>query len=162
MDGLKDFSSPDNVFVLLILALGVTPTAIHDTSVHICWAEGVWLVEERDHRKEYRANWLRGVPTLAGQFARLRVVDGRVQDRYAKVTILQINIYVILYCLPEENWVQLTRAYIYFVLPLKKTAWNRPLNKKRSNIIRWVALSLNELYFANNSWNRFTIMWYRW
>lgn len=83
--------SPDNILVLLVLALGVAPTAVHDTGVHIRRAEGIRLVKKGDNGEKNCANWLRRIPALAGQLARLRIVYWRMQDRYAEITILKIN-----------------------------------------------------------------------
>lgn len=38
--------SPDDVLVLLVLALGLAPAAVHDAGVDICRAECIGLVEE--------------------------------------------------------------------------------------------------------------------
>lgn len=82
--------SPDNILVLLVLALGVAPTAVHDTGVHIRRAKGIRFVEKGDNREKNCANWLRRVPALAGQLAGLRIVYWRMQDRYAEITILKM------------------------------------------------------------------------
>lgn len=82
---------PYDVLVLLILALGVAPAAVHDARVHVCRTEGVRLVEQGYHREQHGSDRLRGVPALAGQLARMRVVDGRVQNRYAQVAVLENN-----------------------------------------------------------------------
>lgn len=71
---------PDNVFVLLILALGVTPAAVHDAGVYVGRAGRVGFVEQGDDRQQHCADRLRGVPALARQLSRLRIVYGRMQD----------------------------------------------------------------------------------
>lgn len=47
-----DACVPDDLCILLIFALAVSPLAEHDRGVHIGWGECVGLIQKRDHAEE--------------------------------------------------------------------------------------------------------------
>lgn len=92
--------SPNDIRVLVVLAVRVPPTAVHHRGVHIGWRVCVRLVQQRDHRQQNRAYVLRGIPPFARQFAALRIIDGRMQDRNAQVAVLfNARVLMLAWCL---------------------------------------------------------------
>ena len=43
---------PDDLYVFSVLALAVSPLAVHDGRVNVGWGEGVGFVQQRDHAQE--------------------------------------------------------------------------------------------------------------
>ena len=43
---------PDNFGIFSVLALAVSPLAVHDGGVHVGGREGVGLVQQRDHTQQ--------------------------------------------------------------------------------------------------------------
>ena len=101
---------PDDVLVLLVLALAVLPPPVHHAGVHVCRAGSVRLVQQAylgsegcrghyilndclwerttHHGQEDGPDVLCGVPPLTGQLAGLGVVHRGVQDGHAQVAVL--------------------------------------------------------------------------
>uniref|UniRef100_A0A6B0V1L3 Uncharacterized protein n=1 Tax=Ixodes ricinus TaxID=34613 RepID=A0A6B0V1L3_IXORI len=77
-----------DILILLVLALGVLPAAVHHRRIHVGRRKCVGLVEQRDHAQQDCPDVLGGVPTLAGKLPALRVVDGRVQNGDTQVSVL--------------------------------------------------------------------------
>lgn len=70
----------------------VSPAPVHDGRVHVGGGECVWLIQEGDHGQQDCAHVLCWIPSFAGQFTALGIVDWRVQDRYAEVSVLRVEI----------------------------------------------------------------------
>lgn len=89
--------SPDYVWVLVITTVWIAPSPIHDAGVHICGAKCVGFVEQGDYGEQDGSDVLCWVPSLAGQLAALWVVDGRMEDRDAQISVL-VDVWVPYFC----------------------------------------------------------------
>lgn len=94
---------PDNVGVLVISAVWIAPSTIHHTCINICWAKRVGLVEQRNYWEKNCSDVLCWIPSFAGQLAALRIVDRRMQNRNAQVSVL-VDVRMPDFCDESNGW----------------------------------------------------------
>lgn len=89
---LKPMILPYNIWIFIILAIGVSPSSVHNTRVYISWWKCVGFVQQWNDRQQNGSDILSGIPSFTRQLATLWIIYWWMQNANAQVPILLINI----------------------------------------------------------------------